>query len=438
MDYLETIDFLFNALPNFEQEGGSGYKPGLERVEAMAKALGNPHKGLKVIHVGGTNGKGSTSSLVCSILQESGYKVGLFTSPHLVDFRERIRVNGTMISEREVVDFVANTRPLIEKWDPSFFEYSTLMCFVYFAQQNVDYAVIEVGMGGRLDCTNIVDPMVSVITNVSLDHTQFLGNCIEDIALEKAGIMKSERPVVIGSVGSSLRALFESEAERHHAPIVFAQDNHTLISEEATSSGWILDSVDYGRIDSPLGGNFQIQNARTVLSLLRILSETYDIEISAQAVQRGFANVVKNTGLRGRWEHVAHNPLVICDTGHNTGSFAFLSNQIQYEKCRELHIVFGMVADKDVKGVLGLLPKNAKYYFVSPNSSRAVLSTELVQMSRDLGLRGDAFSSVVDGIQNALEKAHADDLVYIGGSNYVVAEALKFYSKENTNQTNNN
>lgn len=433
MNYSETVDFLFHSLPNFEHEGEKGYKPGLERVMAMAQAVGNPHKNLKTIHVGGTNGKGSTSSLLASVLQEMGYKVGLFTSPHLIDFRERIRIGKDLITEEEVVDLVAQTRPLIQEWSPSFFEYATLIGFLYFFQKNVDFAIIEVGMGGRLDSTNIIDPLLSVITNISLDHTQFLGGNIESIATEKAGIIKPYRPVVLGGVDPSLYPLFNGIAKEKEAPLFLSQEEELIVSQKSTENGWEIESVHFGALQCPLSGDFQIDNIKLVLSALNILKTHYCLPISSQDVFWGFAHVKENSGLRGRWEKIAHEPTIICDTGHNPGSFSFIVQQVQKEPHKNLHWVLGMVSDKDVSGVLSLLPQKAHYYFTAPNTSRAFPAQNLFETAREYGLHGECYPTVEEALKKAEERADREDLIYIGGSNYVVAEALRIKSKTNNN-----
>ena len=426
MTYQQTIDYLFAATPQFEQQGGSAYKPGLERVLAMAEAIGSPHlgTGVRYIHVAGTNGKGSTSSTLAAILSAAGYRTGLFTSPHLVDFRERIRIDGVPIEECAVVDFVERTRPLIERFSPSFFELTTLMALHYFAAKKVDVAIIEVGMGGRLDSTNIITPELSIVTNISLDHTQFLGSTLEEIAGEKAGIFKPHVPALVGEANASLRVVFRAKAELLDAPLYFAEDSDVLQDAEPDRGGWLLHTRDYGTLWGELGGAAQRLNARTILAALAILT-CRSFQIPRAAVEEGFAHVVERSHLLGRWQKVASQPATYCDTGHNEAGIRLVVEQLKQEQYQTLHIVFGMVADKDWHSVLRLLPASAHYYFVQPTSDRALSSEELAQEARYIGLEGAVFPSIEEGCKAAQKAALPQDLIYIGGSNYVVAEALK-------------
>lgn len=428
MNYKETVDYLYQATPCYQNQGGDAYKPGLERMQQMCEAIGNPQRYIRTIHVGGTNGKGSTTSLIASVLTAAGYKVGLFTSPHLVDFRERIRINGEMISEEEVVSFVERTRPLIESVGPSFFEYTTLMAFEHFHIHEVDYAVIEVGLGGRLDSTNVILPKLSIITNISLDHTQYLGNTLEAIAYEKAGIIKEGVHAVIGNAGGSVRELFEQVADERHAPITFCEDEHTIKRYDELHPGMRLDTVDYGLLETPLSGDAQLENVHTVLTALRILDDkVLDTPLTHEVVARGFAELYKLSGLRGRWETISTNPHIVCDTAHNPAGIAVVAHQLEEETYDHLYIIIGMSADKDIKTNLALLPSSAQYYFCTTASQRTLPAEELQQRAEAIGLRGRAYSSVEEALREVVALANAGDLIFVGGSNFIVAELLKSY-----------
>ena len=428
MNYKETVDYLYQVTPCFQNQGGDAYKPGLERMQQMCEAIGNPQRYIRTIHVGGTNGKGSTTSLIASVLTAAGYKVGLFTSPHLVDFRERIRINGEMISEEEVVSFVERTRPLIESVGPSFFEYTTLMAFEHFHTHEVDYAVIEVGLGGRLDSTNVILPKLSIITNISLDHTQYLGNTLEAIASEKAGIIKEGVQAVIGNAGGSVRELFERVADERHAPITFCEDEHTIKQYDELHPGMRLDTVDYGLIETPLSGDAQLENVHTVLTALRILDDkVLDTPLSHEEVARGFAELYKLSGLRGRWETISTDPHIVCDTAHNPAGIAVVAHQLEEESYDHLYIIVGMSADKDIDTNLALLPSSARYYFCTTASQRTLPAEELQQRAEAIGLRGRAYPSVEEALREVVALANAGDLIFVGGSNFIVAELLKSY-----------
>ena len=428
MNYKETVDYLYQVTPCFQNQGGDAYKPGLERMQQMCEAIGNPQRYIRTIHVGGTNGKGSTTSLIASVLTAAGYKVGLFTSPHLVDFRERIRINGEMISEEEVVSFVERTRPLIESVGPSFFEYTTLMAFEHFHTHEVDYAIIEVGLGGRLDSTNVILPKLSIITNISLDHTQYLGNTLEAIAYEKAGIIKEGVHVVIGNAGGSVRELFERVADERHAPITFCEDEHTIKRYDELHPGMRLDTVDYGILETPLSGDAQLENAHTVLTALRILDDkVLDTPLTHEVVARGFAELYKLSGLRGRWETISTNPHIVCDTAHNPAGIAVVAHQLEEATYDHLYIIIGMSADKDIDTNLALLPSSARYYFCTTASQRTLPAEELQQRAGAIGLRGRAYPSVEEALKEVLAHANAGDLIFVGGSNFIVAELLKSY-----------
>ena len=416
MNYQETTEYLFNSTPVFEKIGAKAYKPGLQTTFALDDHFGHPHQKYKTIHIAGTNGKGSCSHTLAAILQSQGYKVGLYTSPHLVDFRERIRVNGECVPEQYVIDFVEENRAFFEPLHPSFFELTTAMALKYFAEQKVDYAVIEVGLGGRLDCTNIITPILSIITNISFDHTQFLGNTLAEIAGEKAGIIKPGVPVVIGEYLPETRTVFEKKAKSENAPILFAQDfdaDH-------------LESSENCDVDMELKGSYQERNKKTILTALHILRQK--LAISDEAIREGFAHVCEQTGLRGRWEKLNDAPLTICDTGHNLAGWSYLAPQINAVKAETKHIVFGMVDDKDVAHVLQLLKEmlenRVKYYWTQPSTKRAIPVEKLSELALKLGLHGSLYHSVKEAYNAALENAEKGDFVFVGGSSYVVADLL--------------
>ncbi len=427
MNYAETLDFLFNQIPFFQQNGSTAYKPGLQNIEALDAWCSSPHKRYPTIHVGGTNGKGSVSNLIASILLEAGYKTGLYTSPHLKDFRERIRVDGHMIPEQRVIDFVEHFRRDCSVAEPSFFEFTTELAFQWFAEEQVDVAVIEVGLGGRLDSTNIILPEVSVITNISFDHMGLLGDTLEKIAFEKAGIMKKDVPVVIGKAEGIVKVVFEKQSKTVEAPIFWASeefptklgkdlDNNTLINCEG---GIHL----YNDIPCALSGIYQMENAATTLSLVeRLREKSYGIK--DDAVYKGFSNVLSNTGLRGRWETLSLQPHVICDTGHNVAGIQFVTEQLRQTPHENLHFVLGMVNDKDVTGVLKLMPKDAIYYFTKASIPRALHENELALLAEQFGLKGNTYPTVLEALATAKNKCRPNDLVFVGGSTFVVAEAL--------------
>lgn len=406
MNYNETIDYLFHSTPVFEKIGAKAYKPGLQTTEALDTHFGHPHQSFKTIHIAGTNGKGSCSHTIAAILQSQGYKVGLYTSPHLVDFRERIRVNGECVPEQFVIDFVEENRNFFEPLHPSFFELTTAMAFKYFAEQKVDYAVIEVGLGGRLDCTNIITPILSIITNISFDHTQFLGNTLALIAGEKAGIIKPGVPVVVGEYLPETKPVFAEVASKQHAPILFAQDS----------------DINYD-VTLELGGSYQEKNEKTIFAALSLLQS--NVEISLQSIQNGFAHVCELTGLRGRWEKLNDAPLTICDTGHNLAGWEYLAPQIEAVKAARKHIVFGMVDDKDVAGVLQMLPKTGvKYYWTQASTHRAIPVEKLVDLAQSFGLNGTMYHSVKEAFNAAKKQAQKEDFIFVGGSSYIVADLL--------------
>ena len=407
MTYKETIDYLFNVTPVFEHVGQAAYKPGIGTTQALDKHYHHPHKLYPTIHIAGTNGKGSCSHSIASILQEAGYRVGLYTSPHLADFRERIRVNGECVSEQYVVDFVDSFIKWNRELHPSFFELTTALAFRYFADMKVDIAVIEVGLGGRLDCTNIITPLLSVITNISFDHTGLLGNTLEKIAGEKAGIIKPHVPVVIGESLPQTRPVFVSTAEANNSPIVFAEEYETASD-----------------IDFELKGNYQEKNKQTILCAIKTLTAHTALRITDEHIARGMARVCENTGLMGRWQTISERPKAVCDTGHNLAGWQYLAPQIRSQKCKTLRIVFGMVDDKDIDSVMDLLPTDAVYYWTQADNHRAI-SSETVKQKGDMRqLRGQAFASVALAYDKAVADAATDDFIFVGGSSYVVADLL--------------
>ena len=426
MDYQQTVNYLYNSTPVFEHVGASAYKEGLSNTLALDEHFGHPHRLFKTIHVAGTNGKGSCAHTIAAILQQQGYRVGLYTSPHLVDFRERIRVNGQMISEQRVVDFVEKERGFFEPLHPSFFELTTALAFLYFAEQKVDIAVVEVGLGGRLDCTNIITPLLCIITNISYDHTQFLGNTLAKIAGEKAGIIKPGVPVVIGESIAETRPVFESKAKEMLAPIVFAEDNpEVLQSHLCPAGGRDYTTRSFGQIYGELGGDYQDKNANTILTAVRLINYSKLLPaISLSALKSGFGQVCESTGLLGRWQKIHDKPLAVCDTGHNPGGWQYLSQQIKAQKAKEKRIVFGMVDDKDIDTVMGMLPKDAVYYWTQPTSKRAFPVEKVAQTAAAHQLKGLIIGDVDAAYRQALKDASPEDFVFVGGSSYVVADLL--------------
>ncbi len=407
MKYSEAIAFLYSMAPMFQTVGKQGYKTGLENTLYLDQYFGFPHKQFRTIHVGGTNGKGSTSHLLAAVLQSAGYKVGLYTSPHLKDFRERIRINGQMISKQKVSSFVFNNQNLIKEINPSFFEITTSLAFSYFAEQNIDIAVVEVGLGGRLDCTNIISPMVSIITNISIDHTDLLGDTPQQIAVEKAGIIKPNTPIVIGERQEVVADIFIEKAKKEGAPIVFA---------------------DYQYGDKPLPksqlkGIYQVRNSRTVLTAIDIL-KAKGLRILHRDIIKGFANVTTLTGLMGRWQTIGTHPTIICDTGHNEAGISLVAEQLRMQRYRNLHIVFGMVSDKKRDNIYRLLPRDAIYYFTKPSLPRALDENILAREAAEYGLEGKTFTTVRKALATARKNAVSKDFIYIGGSTFVVADAL--------------
>ena len=408
MNYKDTLDYLYNSAPLFQQIGAGAYKEGLENTWALDEHFGHPHRSFRSIHIAGTNGKGSCSHTLAAILQEAGYKVGLYTSPHLIDFRERIRVNGQPVPEAYVIRFVEEERAFFEPLHPSFFELTTAMAFRYFAEEKVDVAVVEVGLGGRLDCTNIIRPDLCIITNISLDHVQFLGDTLEKIAGEKAGIIKSGIPVVIGETTPETRPVFQKKAEEVGAPIHFAEEEVKEVHPD-----W----------EYELKGLYQEKNRRTLWAALPLLQEE-GYRIAESDIQAGFAHVVELTGLMGRWQKLQEHPTVVCDTGHNVGGIQYIAEQLRRQVFRRLHIVIGMVNDKDVRGVLALLPREATYYFTQASVKRALPAGQLASLAAEAGLQGTCYPDVPSAVRAAQKESLPEDFIFVGGSSFIVADLL--------------
>lgn len=435
MNYTETCNYLFYKTSNFESQGKGGYKEGLDTIKALDEHYEHPHHDFKTIHVAGTNGKGSVSHTLAAILQVCGYKVGLYTSPHLADFSERIRVNGQPIDQDYVTQFVESGKDFFEEIKATFFDITTIMAFSYFQEKDVDIAIIEVGLGGRLDSTNIITPLVSVITNISLDHTQLLGASVEQIAMEKAGIIKKGIPVVIGEAIPETRMVFDAIAQEANAPIVYAEDRHSIVKATMLNEGGMLYETDNGmRFKSELMGKFQEKNINTVAAVcqeLMILGYLCDVKIpeNVSLIQKemedALMNVCELTGLQGRWQKIQDNPTIVCDTGHNIGAWEYLSKMLSEVKCNQMHIVFGMVEDKDIYGVMSLLPKNAIYYFTKGSTKRAMSEQSLQVFGAQFELAGMCYPTVSEAIEDAMKNAQKDDFIFVGGSNYVVADFLK-------------
>ena len=426
--YSEILDYLYSQLPMFQRTGAAAYKNTLDNTLVLDQMFGHPHHQFKTVHIAGTNGKGSVSHMLASVLQEAGYKVGLYTSPHLVDFRERIRVNGKMMPEADVVAFVERFLEMnSNRVEPSFFEMTVIMAFDYFRKEKVDIAVIEVGLGGRLDSTNIIFPEVSVITNISLDHMALLGNTVSVIAAEKAGIIKKEIPVVISESDPEYDFVFKMKAAEMHSPLVFAdQDYQADQGMFLTEGKQVFNFQKQGNpvfqgLRTDLLGAYHLKNITGVLKTLEILQDKGWL-IRQQSIFDGLDRVKLNTGLRGRWEIVGQHPTVVCDTGHNEGGLRLVVEQLRQMKWKKLHVVLGMVSDKDIDSVLKLLPTEAVYYFTQAAIPRALDAKVLKRKSDAAGLHGAAYTSVKKAVNEALKKAGPDDLVFIGGSTFVVAD----------------
>ena len=428
MTYQDAIEYLYTQTPLFQNVVQEAYKEGLYNTVTIDRHLGCPHKLYKTIHVAGTNGKGSVSHTLAAILQASGYKTGLYTSPHLTDFRERIRIDGKPISPDFVVKFIENNRDFLEPLHPSFFEVTTAMAFSWFAQQEVDVAVIETGLGGRLDCTNIIKPVLSIITNIGFDHTKFLGDTLPRIAFEKAGIRKKNVPAIIGEQCDQTRPVFERKAEEVGAKIVFAQDNCKIISHKYINpSKVVYETAALPGLESGLAGMCQEKNANTILTAVDELKRRR-FRITEDAVRKGFRDVCRMTGLRGRWQLVRRKPDIICDTGHNSHGLKYIARHLEELSSKpgagQLRIVMGMVNDKDISDVLAVMPRNARYYFTQASVQRALDASTLRDMARQAGLTGRVFRTVAQAINTAQREAAPEDLIFVGGSTFVVADLL--------------
>ena len=434
MRYQETIDYLYTRLPMFSRIGAAAIKPNLDNTIAICKFLGHPEKKIKTIHIAGTNGKGSTSHMLASIFQEAGYKTGLYTSPHLYDFRERIKVNGQMCSQDFVIDFTNKVKPCIEKIEPSFFEITVGMAFDYFVQEKVDIAIIETGLGGRLDSTNVIEPELSIITNIGFDHMALLGNTLEAIASEKAGIIKKDTPVVIGTLDTATKKVFEDKANKENAPIYFAED---FVEFKSFQNNWqnalfefnqpmihLLDAPLFPKnftIECDLPAKYQAKNLKAVLVAAQLLS-TMGWKLTSGKVMKALSQIKKNNGLMGRWECIQESPRVILDVAHNEHGVHALLEQLASLHYQQLHIVTGMVKDKDIQAVLQLLPKNALYYFTQSHIPRALPVHELAVQASVLGLNGHSFEDVNIALKGAIKNANLNDLILVIGSIFLVAE----------------
>lgn len=430
MSYKDTINYLFNCAPMFQNVGKDAYKEGLDNTYKLDEHFGHPHKKFKTIHIAGTNGKGSCSHTIAAILQDAGYKTGLYTSPHLVDFSERIRVNGRPIEEDFVIRFVNEHKSFFEPLHPSFFELTTAMAFLYFAEKEVDVAVIEVGLGGRLDCTNIINPDLSIITNISLDHTQFLGHTLSAIAKEKAGIIKENTPVIVGEYTSETKEVFLSKAIECNAEITFAQDSQLINEAERTEDGhWLYQTDEMKDLYGELGGMCQTKNTNTILNAVKELIRI-GYNITEDNIRAGFAHVCENTGLMGRWQKLEERPKVICDTGHNIGGMQYIAEQLASMHYDRLHIIIGMVNDKDINGVISLLPSDATYYFTQASVKRALPAEEVMKIGNSHGLHGAAYPSVKDALEAAKRNASENDLIFVGGSTFIVSDLIVLYPQK--------
>ncbi|WP_215226098.1 bifunctional folylpolyglutamate synthase/dihydrofolate synthase [Echinicola shivajiensis] len=426
MNYQETLDYLFNALPMFQRIGAAAFKKDLSNTIQLCEHLGNPQNKFKSIHVAGTNGKGSSSHAIAAVLQEAGYKVGLYTSPHLKSFTERIKINGKEIPADKVIEFVAEYKGYLDELKPSFFEMTVGMAFKHFADERVDYAVVEVGMGGRLDSTNVLRPELCLITNIGLDHTQFLGNTLEEIAVEKAGIIKSKTPVVISQSQVETKPVFSEIASERSAPIYFADENYLVLFKGLSSDGLLSDyqvfkNNEESCVSIDLLGKYQAKNLAGVLMSIDLLRGK-DLKIEERHILKGLAHASKVTGLKGRFQKLQEAPLVYCDTGHNVDGIRMITAQIQEMDFRKLHMILGMVNDKDLGEVLKLLPKDAEYTFCQANIPRALEAEQLKEQAEKQGLMGRVIKDVNEALTQAIKKADKKDLIFVGGSTFVVAE----------------
>lgn len=435
MNYTQTLEFLFTAMPSFQRVGGDAYKPGLERIAAFCGHIGNPQRNFYTIHVAGTNGKGSVSHMLASILREAGYRTGLFTSPHLVDFRERIRVDGEMIPKQKVVNFVDKHREKMQQLDLSFFEMTAAMAFDYFDQSDVEVAVIETGLGGRLDATNIITPLLSVVTNVAMEHTEYLGDTIEKIASEKAGIIKKSIPVVVGQRSESYNHIFESRAAELHSRVIYAEDEFLLHGIEHFDNENQHFSVERTRdsrtfeLDIDLLGDYQRHNIITACAAADYLAELTPLTISRRAFREGLARTAANTSLMGRWQVIASEPYTVCDTGHNADGIRYVAAQLEALDTDRIFAVMGFAKDKDLEAILRLLPKKIHYIFTRASVDRARCVEDIAAVATTLGLDFECASTVGEAIARARSLALATDTIFIGGSNFVIAEVTEIATK---------
>ncbi|MDE5709460.1 MAG: bifunctional folylpolyglutamate synthase/dihydrofolate synthase [Alistipes sp.] len=429
MNYSQTLEFLFQALPAYETKGATAYKPGLERIAAFCRHMGNPQRNFFTIHVAGTNGKGSVSHIIASVLQQAGYRTGLFTSPHLQDFRERIRVDGEMIPKQKVVNFVDKHHDKMVELDLSFFEMTAAMAFDYFAQSDVEVAVIETGLGGRLDATNIIVPIVSVITNIGLEHTDLLGDTLQKIAAEKAGIVKKSIPVIVGESDPRYDPVIEQAAAANKSKVIYAGQVFSCEQQQNNDQGQLfrIRRARDGRfydVQLDLSGNYQRHNIVTASAAVDFLHEETPLTISRRAFLEGVRHAAAHTSLQGRWQRLADAPLTICDTGHNAHGIAYVAEQLKATPHKQLYCVMGFVRDKDLAHILPLLPRDAHYIFTAAQNHRAMPASELAAKAAIYGLQGETSATVSEAVARARELASSDDLIFIGGSTYVVAEAL--------------
>lgn len=426
MNYEEVLNFMYKSLPMYQRIGTAAYKSGLDNTYALDKHFANPHKNFKTIHVAGTNGKGSVAHSIVSVLQEAGYKTGLYTSPHLIDYRERIRVNGQMISKIFVTDFINNNIDIINEIKPSFFEMSVALAFDYFRASNVEIAVIETGMGGRLDSTNIIQPIQTIITNIGYDHQQYLGNSLEDIAFEKAGIIKNNIPCIIGETQVETRNIFIEKANEFHSPIIFADKYYLvrLISENFDAGIYeIKTKSNTYTLEFELIGRYQEKNLATILQSVEVLNKG-DINLTFENLSKGLKMVKANTGLRGRWEILGNKPQIVCDTGHNKDGLKYVISQLISQKSNRLHLIIGFVNDKNISEILPLFPKNAEYYFTQASVPRALPAKQLYEEALKHNLKGNYYNDVMTAFNSANYNASKDDTIFIGGSTFVVGDLL--------------
>lgn len=428
MDYEQTIDFLFNSFPMFEKTGGDAYHPGLEKIEELCKHFDHPQKKIKTIHIAGTNGKGSSSHLLAAVLQSAGYKTGLYTSPHLKEFTERIRINGKEISKEAITSFVNQHLEFFKSFKASFFEITTLMAFHFFSKEKVDIAVIETGLGGRLDATNVLQPEAVLITNISYDHMQYLGDSLEKIALEKAGIVKNCIPLVISERQAETYSVFEKVSKEKKTTLIFAEDLYTLknssfLNGKIQTDIYFRNRKSMEKLEIGLGGSYQEKNIKGILVILDLL-KVKGWTINEEHTRKGFSEVVKLTGLKGRWDFIQQEPAVLCDTAHNEAGIKYITEQLKTLSYHNIYVVLGMVKDKEIEKILNLLPKDAWYFFTQAKIPRALEVDVLFEKAKLAGLKGEITSTVAEALNKAKMKAGKNDLIYVGGSTFVVAEVI--------------